>query len=143
MKNSILDEIIEKIFQLDNPKINISRKDQILDFISASINGDKVESYLVISVNLEKTKEIVFVCILTNARFIQIKVDKEKEIDSSSVLLDGIIAVNRKSINEDRAKIEIVIQTGSFFIEYDVKNHHIAEFFQKLDNLRAKGHFNG
>jgi hypothetical protein len=138
-----LDKIISEVFQLSSPKIKEERRDQVRDFIETTINGDETKKYLVINAGLAKDRLGVLVYVLTNVRLIKIEIDTEQEIKSSSFPLDTIIGVERKLIDGDKAAVEVAFQNGSMGLKYSAKNQTITNFFQEVDQSRAKGIRNG
>lgn len=130
--------IIKEVFSITAPKIDGSRRSSISQLIQTTVNGDVISSYLVISAALGKDRKGILVYILTNLRLIKIEID-EREIQSSSFLLDTMIGIERKLITEDsgaRATVEVSFQNGSLGLRY-APNQKITEFFQKVDQARV------
>src|SRR3989338_7607485 len=106
--DELLKQIVDKIFQLTNPAIDISRRPQVNDFIKSTINGDIPKSHLVINSGLRKDRKGVLVYTLTNARLLKIEID-DKEIQSSSIVLSSITNLERE-LEGDRALVKIHFQ---------------------------------
>lgn len=133
-----LDKIIKDVFQIAVPKIDESRREAIRQFIDTTVNGDTAITALVISAVLDKDRRGILVYILTSARLIKIEIDTGQEIKSVGLRTDTIIGVERKLVDDDRAAVEVVFQTGSMGLRYSAKNKEIADFFQKVEQLWSK-----
>ena len=132
---STLNQIIKDIFELDDPKIEENRRDQIQDFIKKVINGDSVQGHLVIDANLKNKKEGVLVYILTNARIIKIEISEG--ISSQSFFLNALVSVGRK-LEKDQEEVEVIFQNTSFGLRYyPEEDEKISQFFQKIDQVKA------
>jgi len=141
-KKETLNAVIEDIFNLDNSRIDKSRKQQVTDFIVTTVNGDNPTAHLVTNANLGENIKGVIVYILTNLRLLKIDIDAN-EIKSSSFPLSTIIGIERKLIDGNRAQFSISFQNGSFGLRYDSSDQNITNFFQKIDQLRISDDKNG
>lgn len=137
-------KIAGEIFKLNSPKINEDGHHKICDFISTTINGDLLQEYLVINAAIKKDKKGALVYVLTDLRLIKIEIDSDaQEIKSSSFPLDTITSVERTLIDGDKAQVVISFQNDSLGLKFSQNDKKITEFFQKVDQSRAKGKANG
>lgn len=136
-EETILDKIINEIFQLTSPKIDETRRSQVHDFISLAINGDEPKDYLVINAALRENRSGTIVYILTNARLLKIDID-DKEIQSTSPSLDAIINIDKKILEGNRAQTIIYFQNENFGLRYSSASQKINDFFQKVDLSRTR-----
>ena len=134
----LIDQIVGELLGLASPKIQEARQPQIRGFIESTVNGDTIDSYLVINANLGKERKGALIYILTNVRLMKIEID-DKDMQSSSPSLNTIVNIDRKLVEGNRARIAIDFQTVQFGLGYSANNRKITEFFQKVDLSRAQG----
>jgi len=137
LDETTLETILNKIFQLQAPPINSSRRPQISEFIKSIINGDTPREYLVINCNLGKDREGALIYILTNLRLIKIEVDAST-FSASTPFLATIINIDKKIGEGMKAQVKIDFQNDSFGLIYAANNQEINEFFQKVDSARVQ-----
>jgi|LauGreDrversion4_2_1035121.scaffolds.fasta_scaffold233372_1 hypothetical protein len=135
-----LNDIYAEVFKLENPKISIknNRDEEIKEFIKTTINGDSINTHLAINAYLKPKILGVILYILTSVRLIKIEIDKEDGISSTSFFLNTITSIDRKMINKDTFSIDIVFQTTSLGLRYDINNKKITDFFQTIEQSKAK-----
>jgi hypothetical protein len=131
-KKEVLDAIIAEIFQLDSPKIEETRREQLLEFITSAVNGDTPITQLVINASVDEKNKGAIIYILTNLRLIKIDV-APKEIKSSSFPLNTLIGIDRKLIDSDQIEFSVSFQNGSFGLRYSQDLKNITDFFQKIE----------
>ena len=133
------ERIIAEIYQIPSPKIDISRKENILSFLTTTVNGDIIQDFLVIDATLPEGLA-VFVYVLTNRRVIRVVINSRQEITSSGFLLSTITGVDRKlSETDNRIEIKISFDIGVTGLRYSAKSQKITEFFQKVEQSWTKG----
>ena len=135
LKKGAIDKIVNNIFNLDNPKIDESRRQLITDFVVGSVNGDELISDLVINANLDDNNKGVIAYVLTNLRLVKIDIHL-KEIQVSSFFLNTMIGIERKVI-EGYEQFSIAFQNGTFGLRYSLKDQNITRFFQQIDQVKA------
>jgi len=135
VKEDRLIQIINELFALDSPKLDVSRKDQITNFVVSAVNGDNPTAHLVLNANLGENNKGAIAYILTDLRLIKIDIDS-KEIQSNSYRLSNITGVERKLIDGDLAQFSVSFQNGTFGLKYSTTDQKITDFFQKIDLLR-------
>jgi hypothetical protein len=135
-----LNNIYDEVFKLENPKISIenNRDEEIKEFIKTTINGDSIDTHLTINAYLKHKILGVILYILTSVRLIKIEIEKEDGISSTSFFLSTMTSIDRKMINKDTFSIDIVFQTTSLGLRYDINNKKITDFFQKIEQSKAK-----
>ena len=131
-KQQTLEAIVAEVFQLDSPKIEQIRKEQVSEFITSAVNGDTPNAYLVINASVDENNKGAIIYILTNLRLIKIDV-APKEIKSSSFPLNTLIGVDRKLIDSDQIEFSISFQNGAFGLRYSQDLKNITDFFQKIE----------
>lgn len=136
-KNELINSVLSEICSLNN-KISDQRKEQYRAFIESTVNGDTPITHLTIDANLAKDKPGIIIYILTNVRLIKIELGLD-EIKSSGFLLDKLVVVERKIIDDDKAEVLIKFDNDSFGLRYPIKNQKITDFFQQVDQPRIKG----
>lgn len=134
---TMLNKILNEIFELNNPSIDKTRRPQISEFIKSTTNGDVPADYLVINCILRKNRNGALVYILTDLRLLKIEID-EKNISSSSPSLGSIINIDKKLQENNRAHIAIDFQNDHFGLSYAANNQIINDFFQKVDLARTR-----
>jgi hypothetical protein len=139
-KEETIKAIVREIFALDKPKIDDTRKEEIRDFITSTINGDIPSLHLVINATLKNGAEGCICYILTDKRFIKIDTDTTgKTTTSSSYPLDTLIGVHRALTEDGQEQFSIAFRIGSLGLTYSKEEKDIADFFQRVDeNLREK-----
>lgn len=135
-KEECLTNLITEVFAVNSPKIGDARRPAVEAFIRQTINGDNPLEYLAIAASLTKDKLGTLVYVLTNLRLIKIEIDA-LEIKSSSFPINTISGFER-TLEGDRAGVKISFQTGSFGLTFSAANDKINDFFQKVDQTRAK-----
>ncbi len=130
-----INSLLEKIYILKDPQIEESRKQELQDFIKTTINGDTIEASLPINANLGKDNRGALVYVITNLRLIKFEIDA-KEIKSVSFPIDTITGIER-TLDKDRATIQITFPNNSIGLKYSANNQIITNFFQKVDQLRT------
>lgn len=131
-KQETLDAIVAEIFQLDSPKIDETRIEQVSEFLTSAVNGDTPITQLVINASVDEKNKGVIIYILTNLRLIKVDI-APKEIKSSSFPLNTLIGVDRKLIGGDQIEFSISFQNGSFGLRYSQDLKNITDFFQKIE----------
>lgn len=135
--DAALDSIINAIFQITNPKIAETRREEIRSFIKTTVNGDEIKAYLPTDANL-KDRRGILVYILTNRRLIKVEID-DKEITSAFYFLTAMTGVERKLVEGNKASVQVSFQNGSMGLRYSATNQTITEFFQKVEQVRSDG----
>lgn len=131
-------KIADKVFSLDSPKIEESRRQQISDFLGTTINGDAINDFLAINANLSKEREGVLVYVLTDKRIIKISIDaKENSVQSSDLFLHRI-STGWEIKEGERTEVRISSEDGNFSLRYPPSNQEITEFFKKVDQARVQ-----
>lgn len=133
-KKAYIGKILKDVFSLPSPKIKESRKKPISKFISVAVNGDTINAYLVIDVQIDN-KPGIYIYILTNNKLIQIGIDINGKIESLTFVLSQIFKIERKLTNENRMEIEISFADNSVGLRYPGDDKNISEFFQKVEQL--------
>jgi hypothetical protein len=126
-------EILDKVFNLDSPKIDKSREKQISDFLEITINGDEIKESLVINVTFGKDRAGAGIYVLTNVRLIRINVEPT-EIKSSDFFLNKI---NIEWKVSDGNRTEIKVSAGTAFINLVYSDQENTDFFKKVDQARV------
>jgi len=142
-KEKQLSYIVEEIFKIDNPKIAISKKEQIYASIKTTVNGDaSIESYLIVSLSTNN-KPVVFGYILTNVRLIQFEINPNGDISSVSYILNKIIGGVERNITDNGNRIDARIKfspNGTIVgLKYSSVNQEITNFFEKVEQTWIKG----
>jgi len=133
-KEAYIDKILEDVFSLPAPKIKESRKEHISEFISSAVNGDTINAYIVIDVQIDN-KPGIYIYILTNNKLIQIGIDINGKIESLTFILSQIFKIERKLTDENRMEIEISFADNSVGLRYPGDDKNINEFFQKIEQV--------
>jgi len=136
-KKEYIGGIIKDIFDLPSPKIQESRKKDITEFVNIAINGDTIDSHLVLDISNDE-KPSVAVYILTDKRLIQIDIETDIEAKSSVYLLSEIIGVERKLIESDRMEVRIIFKNGLVGLRHPKKASTTTAFFQKIEQIWAE-----
>jgi hypothetical protein len=132
-KAAFIQEILEDIYNLPNPKLEESRKTQIKTVIDNAINGDSTREHLSIDVLVSK-ETYIYVYVLTAKRLIVFAISPKNEVNSNSFSLQEMQKVNFNSPEPAKMSIEIVLSNGNAFgLKYSEENKSITSFFQKLD----------
>lgn len=132
--------IIEEIFDIPNTGIKINRKDYISQFIKTVVNGDIIDSYLVVDVLLNN-KPGVYVYILTNNRLIQIGIDSENE-RSLPFLLSKIGSIELKSPDSNRQEVRINFENEVIGLNYSANKQEVTKFFTTVYQAKSQRGFN-
>lgn len=132
-KEEYINTIIQEIFELDEIAIDKSRRQELYDFITRTINGDMPEKHFIINLDEE-----VFVYILTNLRIIKIDIN-DKKIQSSIFAIADIKEIEMiKLVKEERMQSKVIFSNNTMGLIYPIDDNKALEFFQAIDNLRVK-----
>jgi hypothetical protein len=131
-KNKIA-EIVGKIFTLDSPRVDESRKRQIADFLETTINGDEINEYLAINVMFGKDRAGAGVYVLTNVRLIRINIEPNA-IKSSDIFLNKMTMEWKIT---DGSQTEIKVSSGGDFFNLVYADDAITAFFKQVDQARV------
>ena len=135
-KEQQLKDIVADVFEVETPP-DISRQDQITDFVTTAVNGDDPIDHLALNAMLSANVRGVILYILTNFRLIKIDIGKT-EILSSSYHLAAMIGAERKYIDSDLIQFSISFPNGSFGLKYSPTDKKITAFFQKVDQASTE-----
>lgn len=135
-KKEWIDKIYREIFDLSSSKIEEVEKKSICEFIDTTVNGDNINSYLVINIGSNVISKIC-TYILTDIRLIQIQIEKTLEISSLTYLLNDIIGIERKLTAPGRATIQIMFKNGLVGLKYPENSYKTTEFFQEVEKSWA------
>lgn len=143
----IASKITEKVISLTNKPLSASAhssaavvetRDNIQKFIALTVNGDDYIDDLAVKINRDN-KEILLVYILTKQRLIKIDFDlNNNEIDSDSFPLNTIVGITRNLLQGGRIEFGVSFQNGSFGLRYSIEDEYITNFFQKIEQLKAR-----
>jgi hypothetical protein len=133
-------DILQAVCDLNDPNIGwcYEKNTQDEEFIKATINGDEVKAYLPIIANLKPKTLGTLLYILTNVRLIKIEISSAEKINSMSYFLNSMTNIDRKLIEENKISVNIIFQNTSFGLTYSIEDRDITEFFQKIEDLKAK-----
>ena len=131
-KEELLNSIIDDIFKLDSPPVDVGRRKQIGEFVISSVNGDNPVAHLVTNATLGENNKGAIVYILTDLRLIKVDIGA-KEIKSNSFPVYTIIGVERKLLDDGRSQFSVSFQSGSFGLKYSQDDKKITDFFQKIE----------
>lgn len=134
-KEDALQLIVKKIFDSTNPQIDESRKEQIYDFIKSAVNGDALESDLVINAKLSETSRGIIVYILTDVKLIKVEIN-QTEVSSKIFPLNTLLSIERKLLENDTEQFSVSFKSGAFGLKYDQKKQEITAFFQKIEQKK-------
>ncbi len=136
----IVSDIMQAVYNLNDPKIEwyYEKNEQDEEFIKTTINGDEIKEYLPVLANLKPKMPGILLYVLTNVRLIKIEISKNEKINSISYFLNTMTTIDRKIIENDRLSINIIFQNTSVGLTYPLNNKVITEFFQKIEELKAK-----
>ena len=85
--------------------------------------------------NLKPKTPGILLYVLTNVRLIKIEIPN---INSTSYFLNTMTNIDRKLIENNRLSINIIFHNTSVGLTYPIENKKITEFFQKIEELKAK-----
>lgn len=132
-KDAFIQEILEDIYNLPNPRLEESRKIQIKTVLDNAINGDSIKEHLSIDV-LVNQQTYIYVYVLTEKRLVVFAISPQNEVNSNSFSLQEMQKVNFNSPEPAKMSVEIVLSNGnSFGLKYSEENKSITSFFRKLD----------
>jgi len=139
-KNFIINSILDKILAQGVPSISEARRADLYSFMQMVINGDTLDSkYLVISARVTSEEDGVLVYLISKTRLL--KFDITSKIVSFSFKLNDISSITYSREDEKRS-INVLINDSKglgFGLQYDKSDAvEVENFFQKLDDLRAK-----
>lgn len=138
-KQEAISRIVDEIYLLQTPKVADSRRTQIQESLTTSINGGVIQKHLVISATIGTDKGGVLVYVLTDVKFIKIEIgSQEGNVLASSYILSTFTGITREFIeNGSRISINITFGPNSVILRYAPSNQKITDFFQDVEKLAS------
>ena len=134
MQNSgFIQEILKRISAINVDKQYSVDDHQLENFIKTVVNGDKIETHIVIQVSDKVLGRCIFAYILTNKRLLQILIDINGKIKSLPIPCSQITRVLFNAPQPKRLAVQISFNQGETGLEYSADDTSITDFFQRID----------